>query len=200
MAVIEPAVTTSLMPAEDIEKELPAEEVEEPEKPEAEEPEEPEALAEGEEDLDQLRKDAKAFKDQKARAEKAEKELKRLKTGGKDRVPNKDGQALSDDDRAALTRSEERSERAALRSMGITNADDIQYVRDAAKRLGIDVEEAAEDEFIKNKLERMQATRKTKEATPGPTRRGGSARNTKLPDFSKMSNAEFDKWERENRA
>jgi predicted negative regulator of RcsB-dependent stress response len=62
------------------------------------------------------------------------------------------------DDREALTRSEERSERAALRSIGITHTDDIQYVRNAAKRLGIDVEEAADDEFIKNKLERMQAT------------------------------------------
>lgn len=147
----------------------------------------------------ELTKARKVGEDQRKRAEKAEAELKRLRTGGKDRVPNKDGHALSDDDRAALTRSEERSERAALRSMGITHADDIKYVRDAAKRLGIDVEEAAEDEFIKNKLERTQAARKTKEATPGPTKRGGAARNTKLPDFSKMSNAEFDKWERENR-
>jgi hypothetical protein len=45
----------------------------------------------------------------------------------------------------------------------------------------------------------MQAVRKTKEATPDPSKRGGSARNTKLPDFSKMSNAEFDEWEKKNR-
>lgn len=114
------------------------------------------------------------------------------------RPPQKDND-LSDEGIARISRAEERSERTALRSMGITHTDDIQYVRDAAKRLGIDVEEAAEDEFIKNKLERMKATRETKEATPGPSKRGGNARNTKLPDFSKMSNSEFDKWERENR-
>jgi hypothetical protein len=43
-------------------------------------------------------------------------------------------------------------ERAALRSMGITHPDDIQYVRDAAKRLGIAVEEAAVDEFVKSNV------------------------------------------------
>jgi hypothetical protein len=179
----------------------PEEEPEEPETPAGEEPEEPEAPAdEPEEDLEQIRKDAKAFKDQKARAEKAEKELKKFKTGGKNRVPNKDGQALSDEDATRIAKSEERSERAALRSMGITHADDIEYVRKAATRLGIDVEGAATDEFVKSKLDRMKATRDTKDATPPPNKRGGSASNKKLPDFSKMSNAEFDKWERENRS
>jgi hypothetical protein len=156
---------------------------------------------EPEEDLEQIRKDAKAFKDQKIRAEKAESELKKFKGGKKEtgNAPNKNGQALSEEDTARINRSEDRSERAALRSMGITHPDDIQYVRDAAKRLGEDVEQAAEDEFVKSKLERMQEARKTKESTPGPSKRGGSARNTKLPDFSKMSNTEFDKWEKANR-
>jgi len=36
--------------------------------------------------------------------------------------------------------------------MGITHPDDIQYVRDAAKRLGIAVEEAAVDEFVKSNV------------------------------------------------
>jgi hypothetical protein len=177
-----------------------AEEPEEPETPEADEPEQPEAPAEPEEDLEQLRKDAKAFKDQKARAEKAEKELKQLKNGGKDRVPNKDGQALSEEETTRITKAEDRAERAALRSMGYTHPDDIAYIRKAAKSLDVDVEEAPNDEFVKSKLERLKAARDTKDATPQPTRRSGASRSTKLPDFSKMSNAEFDKWERENRA
>jgi hypothetical protein len=114
-------------------------------------------------------------------------------------TPPKKSNALSDDDNARITRSEDRSERAALRSLGITHTEDIQYVRDAAKRLGIDVEEAATDEFVQSKLERMQAVRKTNAATPPSSKRGGSSRNAKLPDFSKMSNADFDKWEKENR-
>jgi len=148
----------------------------------------------------ELTKARKVADDQRKRAEKAETELKKLKNGGKDRVPNKDGQGISEEDTARITRSEERSERAALRSMGITHADDIEYVRKAATRLGIDVEEAATDEFVKSKLDRMKAARDTKDATPQPNRRSGASRSTKLPDFSKMSNAEFDKWERENRA
>jgi hypothetical protein len=153
------------------------------------------------EEAPELAKARKVAEDQRKRAEKAEAELKKLKGPGKEsRAPNKDGKGLSDEDSTRLARSEERSERAALRSMGITHPEDIQYVRDAAKRLGIDVEEAAEDEFIKARLERKQAVRKTKEATPDPSRRGGSqARNTKLPNFSKMSDEEFDKWEKENR-
>jgi glucose/arabinose dehydrogenase len=188
--------------SDDIEQDVvpAAEEPEEPETPEAEEPENPGGQPnEPEENLEQIRKDAKAYKDQKVRAEKAERELKSLRNGGKDRVPNKDGHDLSNEDGDRIARAEDRSERSALRSLGITHADDIEYVRNAAKRLGIDVEEAAEDEFVKSKLDRMQATRKSKEATPDPSRRGGSSRNTKLPDFSKMSNAEFDKWEKENR-
>src|SRR6266850_830708 len=101
----------------------------------------------------ELTKARKVADDQRKRAEKAETELKKLKNGGKDRVPNKDGQGISEEDTARITRSEERSERAALRSMGITHADDIEYVRKAATRLGIDVEEAATDEFVKSKLD-----------------------------------------------
>jgi len=126
------------------------------------------------EDLEQIRKDAKAFKDQKIRAEKAEKELKDLKAKGKDRVPNKDGQAHSDqDDRIA--RAEDRAERAELRAMGVTHADDIQYVREAAKRLGIEPAEAISDELVAAKLNRMAENRKSKDATPSPSKRGGNS-------------------------
>jgi hypothetical protein len=141
------------------------------------------------------------FEDQQKRAKNAEDLLRKAgldpKTGKpkESRAPNKDGKALSDEDTARITRSEERSERAALRSMGITHADDIEYVRKAATRLGIDVEEAATDELVKSKLDRMKAARDTKDATPPPNKRGGQGSNKKLPDFSKMSNTEFDAWE-----
>jgi hypothetical protein len=146
------------------------------------------------------------FEDQQKRSTKLEGFLKAAgldpKTGKpkESRAPKTDGKALSDEDTARIVRSEERSERAALRSMGITHPDDIEYVRKQAKHFDGDVEQAAVDEFVKNKLERMKATRDTKDATPPPNKRGGQARNTKLPDFSKMSNTEFDAWEKANRS
>jgi DNA-binding TFAR19-related protein (PDSD5 family) len=168
------------MSDEIVEDTLPAEEVtEDPEIPAEEIPETPA------EDLEQLRKDAKAFKDQKARAEKAEGELKKLK------------QAPPSNDLSPAT--QQRLDRIELTSLGHKDREEQDFILNAAKRLGISVGEAADDEFVKSKLDRMQATRKSKEATPDPSRRGGSARNTKLPDFSKMSNTEFDKWERDNR-
>lgn len=100
--------------------------------------------------------------------------------------------ALSPEADARITRAE-------LSALGIKDTDEQELVTSAAKRLGITVYEAANDEFIANKLERMRETKKTKQASPAPNRGGGSSRNTKLPDFSKMSNAEFDKWEKENR-
>jgi hypothetical protein len=146
------------------------------------------------------------FEDQQKRANNAENLLRKAgldpKTGKpkESRAPNKDGKALSDEDTARIVRSEERSERAALRSMGITHPDDIEYVRKQAKHFDGDVEQAAVDEFVKNKLDRMKATRDTKDATPPPNKRGGSASNKKFPDFSKMSNTEFDAWEKANRS
>jgi hypothetical protein len=184
------------MAVDDIEQDVvpTVEEPEEPETPEADEPEQPETPAEEpEENLEQIRKDAKAFKDQKARAEKAEKELKQLKNGGKDRVPKKDGQGLSQEDDERLVRAEDRAERAELRAMGVTHADDIQLVRDAAKRLGVDVADAADDEFVKTKLERQRATRKTKENTPPPSTKGGGPTPKKGKSAWDMSDEEFQK-------
>jgi hypothetical protein len=147
------------------------------------------------------------FEDQQKRANNAERLLKAAgldpKTGKpkESRAPNKDGKnALSDEDNARIDRAEERAERAELRSVGVTHPDDIAFVRKQAKHFDGDVVAAADDEFVKNKLARMKATRDTKDATPQPNRRSGASRSTKLPDFSKMSNTEFDKWERENRA
>jgi len=144
---------------------LPAEEViEEPALDE--QPEEPA------EDLEQIRKDAKAFKDQKTRAENAERELKELKK----KAPLAAG-ALSPEAEARITRSE-------LFGLGIKDADDQKYVTDAAKRLGVSVYEAANDELITAKLDKMREARQTKDATPSPTRGsgGGTANVTKLAE------------------
>jgi hypothetical protein len=146
------------------------------------------------------------FEDQQKRAKNAEDLLRKAgldpKTGKpkvKPTPPKKEGNVLSDEDTARISRSADLAERAALRSLGITHSDDIEYVRKQAKHFDGDIEAASADEFVKSKLERMKAARDTKDATPPPNRRSGSSRSTKLPDFSKMSNDEFDKYERENR-
>ena len=116
-------------------------------------------------------------------------------------TPKQEGNALSEEDTARITKAEDRAERAEIRSLGYSNAEDIDFLsKQARKNFDGDVSAAADDEFVKSKLNRMKAARDTKDATPQPNRRSGASRSTKLPDFSKMSNAEFDKWERENRA
>ena len=122
----------------------------------------------------ELTKARKVADDQRKRAEKAESELKKLKGGKKEsgRAPNTDDQALSDQDQR-IARAEERAERAELRAMGVTHPDDIEYVRGAATRLGVNPAEAVSDDLVAGKLEKMRAARKTKDATPRPSNRGG---------------------------
>lgn len=195
------------MSHDDEQEVVPAEqEPEEPETPEEETLEEPEEQPEQPEEPKKGFEEQ--FKDQQKRANKYEGFLKQNgidpKTGRRKeqpRAPKKEGNVLSEEDSNRVNRSEDRSERAILGSMGYTHPDDIAYIRKAAKSLDVDVEDAPNDEFVKSKLERMKAARDTNDATPQPNRRSGSSRSTtKLPDFSKMTNAEFDEWERKNRA
>lgn len=157
---------------------VPAEETpEDPETPEPENPEEPETpepeLEEPEEDPEQIRKDAKAFKDQKKRAEKAEADAKALRDKYEPKT-RKDGQDLSalEQQVAAL---QTQVVRANLSAAGVKHPDDQKFVIEAAKRLGVDPVEAATDELVAAKLERMRASRATKEATPAPNKRGTSS-------------------------
>lgn len=179
-----------------------AEEPEEPENPEPEQPEEPETPEPTPEPVDddgpaELAKARKIADDQRKRAEKAETELKKLK--GPKQTGRRDDQPTSALEQQVKTATE-RAERAELRSMGVTHPEDITYVRDAARRLGVDVTEAATDEFVVNKLERMREARKTKDATPAPNGRGNNGRrSSKLPDFSTMNDKQFDEWESKNR-
>ena len=173
----------------------PAEEVpEEPETPET--PEEPETPKDQPEDLEQVRKNAKAFEDQRKRAEKAEAEAKRLREKYEPKKPKAqdDERESAAEQRAA--QAEQRAARAELRSMGITHPDDIKLVMDAAKELNIDPLDAAEKKYVKAELEAQREVRESKEATPAPRRSGGAQRSSKEPDFKKMSDEEFDKWER----
>lgn len=145
-------------------EQLPAEEVtteQEPENPENQEQLTAEELAD-------LRKKASAFEDQKKRAENAETELKKLKS-----KPDASAPTNAPD----LSALEKRVVKAELASAGITNAEEQDFVISAAKRLGVEPGEAANDEIVKARLETMRETRKTKEATPAPSRGGQSSTN-----------------------
>lgn len=136
-----------------------AEEPEQPETPETPEPETPEQL-------EQIRKDAKAFKDQKIRAEKAEGELKKLK----EKPAPKNSGDLSPD-------AQKRLDRIELNSLGIKDREEQDYVLGAALRMGVDPSEAASDEFVAGKLEKMREVKKTKGATPPPNGGGNATTN-----------------------
>jgi hypothetical protein len=115
----------------------------------------------------------KIAEDQRKRAEKAEAELKKAK----DKPAPSNAGALSPEAEARLTRSE-------LFGLGIKDADEQKFVTDAAKRLGVSVYEAANDELIAARLEKMREARKTKEATPAPSRGNGASTSnvTKLAE------------------
>jgi hypothetical protein len=142
-----------------------------------------EAAEESTENLEQIRKDAKAFKDQKLRAEKAEARVKELEGKGKEKVTPK----TNDQDNSALTqevaRANERATRAELRTMGITHADDLKVVMDAAKQLGIDPTEAAERPYVKAEIESKRDARKTSAATPSPGKGAGGS-NTNVSSLA----------------
>ena|SRR5947209_6628577 len=72
-----------------------------------------------------------------------------------------------------LSALEKRVVKAELTAAGITHAEDQEFVLGAAKRLGVDPAEAASDPLVAGKLETMREARKTKDATPAPSRAGG---------------------------
>jgi hypothetical protein len=76
-----------------------------------------------------------------------------------------------------LSNLEKRVVKAELAAAGITHAEDQEFVLGAAKRLGVDPAEAASDPLVAGKLEAMREARKTKEATPTPSRVGQSSTN-----------------------
>jgi uncharacterized sporulation protein YeaH/YhbH (DUF444 family) len=140
-------------------------------------------------DTDKYRK---AFEDQQRRAEKAEARVKELEANGNRPAQTNNGQDLS-----VL---EQRTTRAELAAYGVKTRAEQDFVISAAKRLGIDPAEALSDDIVAARLEKMREAQKTQEATPAPSRGGGSTKSSgKLPDFSKMTSTEFAEWERKNR-
>lgn len=148
---------------------LPAEEViEEPEIQETEIPVEEELTPD---QIADLRKQAKKAEDQEKRAIKAEDELKKLK------APKTQPPADHSANNARLDRIE-------LNSLGIKDREEQDFVLGAAKRLGVEPSEAANDPIVATKLEKMREERATKDATPRPRGGGGAPVNnvTKLAE------------------
>lgn len=121
-------------------------------------------------------KHQKAFEDQKRRAEKAETEAKRLRDLYE---PKKETRRAPKKDDEALSNLEKRVARAELTAIGINTKEQQDFVFGAAQRLGIDPVEAANDPIVVAKLETMREVAATKEATPAPSKGGGTARKAK---------------------
>jgi hypothetical protein len=134
--------------------------------------EETENSEESSETTDQEAKHKKAFEDQKRRAEIAEGKLKKLNAGG---------QSQSASDHSA---NNARMDRIELTALGIKDREEQDFVLGAAKRLGVEVGVAANDEIVAGKLEKMREARAAKDATPRPKGGGGSTTNnvTKLAE------------------
>lgn len=77
----------------------------------------------------------------------------------------------------------EKLEKVTLRSEGITHPDDIEFVRNFAKKAGMEVDEAVADEYVKAKLEKLQATRANAAATANVRGGGGGSEVKNTPEY-----------------
>lgn len=118
------------------------------------------------EEIADLQKKAKGFDDQKKRAEKAEGELKKLKPQETKPV-QQEASGSSNDDLV----------RARLEARGVLDEDKQDAVLEAAKVLGISPIKALDNEIVKGRLAAMDSEKKTKDATPAPSRGGGTTTN-----------------------
>jgi len=161
-----------------------AEEPETPETPETPEvPETPTPAPDSE-----AEKHRKAFEDQKKRAEKAEAEAKRLREKYEPANPAAPSEPANSD----------RMDRVELIALGVKDREEQDFVLSVAKRAGLSPAEAFADEFVMARIEKMRVAKRTQEATPEPNRGTGGQRRSKLPDFSKMTDKQFEEWERDN--
>lgn len=119
------------------------------------------------EEIADLRKRADAFDDQKKRAEKAEGELKKLKPQETKPAQQEASSSANNDDVI----------RARLEARGILDEDKQDAVLEAAKVLGISPIKALDNEIVKGRLAAMDSEKKTKDATPAPSRGGGTTTN-----------------------
>ena len=119
------------------------------------------------EEIAELRKKATAFEDQKKRAEIAEGELKKFKTPKVETPAPNTGEHANDDN---VTR-------ARLEARGYLDEDAQDLILQAAKVLGIDPIKAPENEIVKGQLAALKAKKATNDATPAPSRGGGTTTN-----------------------
>lgn len=132
------------------------------------EPENPEDAPEAEPEND-AEKYRKIAEDQRKRAEKAEAENKKLKARQESPAPASEHDLSPE--------AQKRLDRIELNSLGIKDREEQDFVLGAAKRMGVEPSEAASDEVVTAKLEKMRETRKTREATPPPSRGGQATTN-----------------------
>jgi hypothetical protein len=146
------------------------------------------------------------YESQKRRAELAEtdrdtykKQLIDAGVLGPDGKPKKE-QKPAPKQEASSSSSSDEVIRARLETRGVMDEDEQNVVIEAAQLLKITPFEALKRPLVQKQLDEMRADKKTKDATPTPTKGAGATRSTgKLPDFSKMSNTEFDEWTKKNR-
>ncbi len=77
----------------------------------------------------------------------------------------------------------QRLEKLALKTAGISHADDIELARNTAKKWGMDLEDAIGDEDFKVKLEKLQTARANVEATSGVRGSAGQANSKGKADY-----------------
>jgi hypothetical protein len=129
------------------------------------------------EDLEKVRKDAKAYGDTKIRAENAETARDSYKQRLIDAGFDPDTGKAKEQTQSSSTGDQKRLDRIELNSLGIKDREEQDLILGAAQRLGVSLSEAASDDVVSAKLEKMREARKTKDATPAPSRTGQSTAN-----------------------
>lgn len=120
------------------------------------------------------------------RAKKAETENKELKAQSKKPA----SESEPDDKPAGAPRgdqpadkgsdyAEEKYDRLLVRTEGITDSDQIDFVIGAAKRMGVSVEDALKDDFVRGKLESLKKEKESDDAIPKGSKRAPSSSSPK---------------------
>ena len=77
----------------------------------------------------------------------------------------------------------EKLEKLSLRTAGVTHPDDVELVRNTAKKWGVDIDEVVADDDFKVKLERQRTARANVEATSGVRGGGGKSDAKNTPEY-----------------
>lgn len=116
----------------------------------------------------------------KADYDKLNQTLGSLKRENKDlKKPKEEPKETSSQPDAVL----QKLERIALRTAGITHAEDVELARKTAKKWGVDIDEVIADEDFKVKLEKQQSARANVEATSEVKGGAGSSNAKENPAF-----------------